>query len=188
MNKKNKMEKIIIQKKKNKFYIYLFLTLAILIGVLIMSIYWFHNPSKYVYWFLPTKEYVFIVAATGIVFSVFGFFLIYFNLIDKKYRIEISNEGLFLGNLPYENKFIKWNEIELVEQKKISGNKYLVIFVKDVNDKLRIEKNFIRRISFLLNLKTQGTPYLVNCKLMNCSSEYLFEIILSYWEKYGVML
>lgn len=178
------MKKIIIEKNKNKFYIYSVLSSVILVSTLVMSLYGFCNPSKYVYWFLPSEEFVFIVAIIGIVSSVIGIFLVFFNIINQKYYIEISDKGLFLGYLPYKNKFLKWNEIKLIEEKKINNHKYLIIFVHNVN-KLAIEENFIGKFFLIMNLETQGTPYLINCSIMSCSFEDLFRILLSYWEKYG---
>lgn len=183
-NKTLLMNNIIIKKNKLKFYTYFFISLLILTGTLIMSFFWCFNPSKYVYWFLPSEEIVFIVSIIGIIFSSLGLFLSFFNIFNDDFYIRISDEGIFIGILPYDNRLVKWSEINLIKEKKINSNKYLIFFVDDVKMKLFKEKKWTGRFFFKMNLNTQNTPYLLNSNMLNCSFEDLKKIVFQYWNFY----
>ena len=178
------MNNIIIKKNKLKFYTYFFISLLILTGALIMSFFWFLNPSKYIYWFLPSEEIVFIVSIIGIIFSSLGLFLSFFNIFNDDFYIRISDEGIFIGILPYDNRLVKWSEINLIKEKKINSNKYLIFFVDDVKMKFFKEKKWTARFFFKVNLNTQNTPYLLNSNMLNCSFEDLKKIVFQYWDFY----
>lgn len=177
------MEKtLIIKKNRIKFYIYFVLSTILLFGALAMSIIGSLNPSKYVYWFLPSKEIVFVVSVIGIIFTIMGLILVLYNVFNDKYYIEINNQGVFIGLLPYHNRFVRWEDIEEIEEKKINYNKYLVLFVKDPILYLDNDNNLLHKFFFKMNLNMHGTPYFINTNSLDCSFEELKKNIIEYWK------
>ena len=163
------MEVIIHTKNKNRLLsvIILIIFLSILFYFLIIFL---RNPSKHIFFLLPTKNIVILFSLVGMMIVFLVFLNILYNIFfNKNPVLRIDETGIYNEFCYYDKKKINWSEIKKIEAIKYNHNYYIGIFLKKI---VNNEKG-IKRIIFNLNHKSMGTPYLINYRSLDCSFKQL---------------
>ena len=128
------MKEIIINKNRN--YLKPILLIALMLYILYGLIFKFlRYPAEYTYFLLRTEEIVVIFSIVGIIVCPLVIFLIMKTLIKKNAFLKIDELGIYDGFSIYDNKFIKWREIDRIETIRHNYNNYIAIFVKEYQTK-----------------------------------------------------
>src|SRR5690554_1876756 len=173
------MKEIII--KKNRNYFKPIVILLLMLGALYVLIFKFlRNPSEHTYFLLRTKEIVVIFSIVGIIVCPLVIFLVSKNLFRKNTFLKIDELGIYDGFSIYDNKFIKWDEVDKIETIRHNYNNYIAIFLKRTVNK---EKG-INRFLYKLNEITMGTPYIISSGFLACSFSELEKNINEMFIKY----
>jgi len=174
-----KMKEIII--KKNRNYFRPVLALVIMFWGLYFLIFRFlPYPSEHTYFLLRTKEIVVIFSIVGIIVFSLIIFLVLKTLFRKNAFLKIDNMGIYDGFSFYDNKFIKWSEVDKIETIRHNYNNYIAIFPKRISNK---EKG-INRLFYKINELTMGTPYIISSGYLDCSFNELEKNINEMFLKY----
>ncbi|QIY90536.1 STM3941 family protein [Chryseobacterium gallinarum] len=176
------MSDIIFKKSKPKYLFFILILLVIIISVLYFGILWVKNPSKYIFWLMPSKIIVFFVGSLAILSSIILIYFLIKSIFNKKFFIEINEKGLFLGIIQYSNKLIYWEDITHIESVKINGVNHILIFVKNIEHYKNKEKG-IQKYFFTSTSKKYGTPFVINVNALSDKFENIVETIIITWEK-----
>lgn len=172
------MKEIIVNKNRN--YFKPVLALIIIIGALYFLIFRFlRYPAEHTYFLLRTKEIVVIFSIIGIIICLLVMYIVVKNLFRKNIFLKIDGQGIYNGFFFYDNKFIKWSEIDRIETIRHYNN-YIAIFVKKISNK---EKG-INRLFYKINELTMGTPYIIYSGDLDCSFSDLEKNINEMFIKY----
>jgi|SRR5690554_1657986 len=173
------MKEIIIKKSRN--YLKPIFLIALMLYVLYGLIFEFLlHPAEHTYFLLRTKEIVVIFSIVGIIACPLVIFLIMKTLVKKNTFLKIDELGIYDGFSIYDNKFIKWNEIDRIQTIRYNYNNYIAIFLKRTVNK---EKG-INRLLYKLNELTMGTPYIISSGYLDCSFSELEKNINEMFLKY----
>lgn len=173
------MKEIIINKNRN--YLKPILLIALMLYILYGLIFKFlRYPAEHTYFLLRTKEIVVIFSIVGIIVCPLVIFLIMKTLIKKNAFLKIDELGIYDGFSIYDNKFIKWREIDRIETIRHNYNNYIAIFPKRISNK---EKG-INRLFYKINELTMGTPYIISSGYLDCSFNELEKNINEMFLKY----
>jgi len=122
------------------------------------------NPSKHVYFFLPTKEVVVLFSIVGILFCLLGYLVVFKSIFLKNAYLKIDHLGIFNGFFLYQKKFLKWEEIDVIRTIRYNHNNYITIFLKkDINNERGLSYVFYK-----LNIISLGTPFIIYSGDLNC--------------------
>lgn len=171
-------KEIIIEKSKN--YSLRVLVILILILTLYFSIIFLLDPAEHTYFLLPTKEVVFVFSILGILTSLLVLFIILKNIFRKNGFIKINEKGVYNGFFLYNKNFINWGEIKNIKTIKYNHNRYVAVFLKNA----RNDEKGISSLFYNLNMKTMGTPYIINSGDLDCTFEELESAIREGFDRY----
>ncbi|WP_374460322.1 STM3941 family protein [Chryseobacterium taeanense] len=170
----------IINKNKN------FLKTIIVMSLILFTLYFLgfkflSYPSEHTYFLLPTKNSVIIFSIFGISGCFLAMYIILKAIFRKNAFLKIDENGIFNGFSFYDNKFIKWEEINKIESIRYNHNNYIGIFLKE-------QKNNEKGINYFLykmNESSMGTAHIISSGDLDCSFDELEKVIFKYWKKYN---
>lgn len=122
-------------------------------------------PSKHTYFLLRTKEIVIIFSIVGIIVLPLAIIMVLRSMLRKNVFLKIDKQGIYDGFSLYNNKFIKWEEINRIETIRHNYNNYIAIFTKR---ELNKEKG-INYLLYKINVFSMGTPYIISSGYLDCS-------------------
>jgi len=182
-NFKYLMESITFKKSKLKYFIICFLLLLIIIGTLYIGFQFISNPTKYIFWMLPTETSVFSLGIIGILASLVLIYILIKTLLNKNFNIKIDKNGLFLGLIQHSKKLVLWNDITKIESIKIDGTKYIIIYVRNVEYYGENEKG-IQKHFFNSKTNKYKTPFVININSLSENFDTILNSIITNWKKY----
>lgn len=172
------MKTIIIEKNKN--YFRRIVTILLMAFILYILVKFLRYPSEHTYFLLPTKNTVIIFSIVGILFCCLIIYLVIKSIFRKDTFLKIDREGIFNGFFLYDKKFIKWEEIRMIDTIRYNYNNYIAIFLKESSNN---EKG-ISSVFFKINEKSMGTPYIIHSGDLDCSFSELENFINDAFLKY----
>jgi hypothetical protein len=165
--------------KKNYTKIILFLIIFIvLFCVCLVAI---QNPSKYVYFLLPSPSLVIVLCLLGLITLPYISYHFIGWIFKARYGLEINEKGI--NNYLYFLKvnFIKWDEIVDVSLSNESNEKRIKIIVKDF-DKYLKESDFLTRFFMNHQVKNGEAVIYINPYFLKAEKKELFATILKEWK------
>ena len=160
-------------KKKIIFFILLFLLLIIfgVLGVL--------SPSRFVYFFLPSKEIVFVFSLFILIFI--PYVLCYFMSFFSE-KLIISKEGLYNGVYFLKRKKILWEEIDYIRPMETKYEKRIKIQLKNPKEFIENE-NIIMKLLMKWEIINNGTPVFINPFLLIKNNKEICLVLQKYTNK-----
>lgn len=123
----------------------------------------------------------FMITLIGYVCIVFfGFCSIYagMKLFDKKSALVIDEEGIQDNSSGVAASKILWKDVKGVYEETVSGQRFIMIDVRNPKDYLTKEKNPIKRRMMELNFKLYGTPIHITANALKISYDDLLKLII----------
>jgi hypothetical protein len=166
--------------KKNYLKIVLFLVIFFLLFFFCLIA--IQNPSKYVYFLLPSPIFVFILSLIGIIFFPYISYHLIGWLLKSKYGLVTNEKGISNPLYFLKVNFIEWEDIVSISMSQNSNEKRIKIIVKDY-DKYLKGSDFLTQ--FLMKFESKNnTVVFINPYFLKVNREELYKTILNEWGKY----
>ncbi len=141
----------------------------ILLGLLLMTLGSLHFLD--VNFFKAGYSYIFILVGLGLAVSI------YFNMKKQDGKAAmIFNEDHLIYN-PEKNLFVEWNDIESYSEYNLSGTRYVLIHLKDIEGFISKQRDLKFQEKMKRALNTFNTPVVLNTQFLEISTEKLKEEI-----------
>lgn len=110
---------------------------------------------------------------------IFGYagILIFKKLLENKYGIKISENGIYDNSSSIDIGLIKWENIERIEKNKVFNQKFIRIIVNNPNDFIERQKNILMRKSIETNYKKYGSPIQISANSLKIRFEELYDLM-----------
>jgi hypothetical protein len=118
-----------------------------------------------------------IIGLLSIGFFGLGVILISKELLDNKYGIKISKNGIYDNSSELNAGLIKWGNIERIERKKGIFRKYIQVVVNNPEEFIDRQKNNRIRKIVESNFKLFGSPVHIYTNTLEIRSKELFDLI-----------
>jgi hypothetical protein len=165
--------------KKNYTKISLFLTIFIvLFSCCLVAI---QNPSKYVYFLLPSPSLVIVLSLLGLLTLPYISYHFIGWILKERYGLEINEKGINNPLYFLKVNFIKWDDIVDVSLSNESNEKRIKIIVKDF-DKYLKGSDFLTRFFMNHQLKKGDAVIYINPYFLKADKKELYATILKEWK------
>ena len=118
-----------------------------------------------------------IIGLLSIVFFGLGVILILKKLLDNKYGIKISQNGIYDNSSALSTGLIKWENIERVEPRKVMNRRYIRVVVNNPEEFIERQKNNRLRKIAVSNYKLFGSPIHIYTNTLEIRFKELFDLI-----------
>lgn len=115
----------------------------------------------------------------GIIFFGMVFITILSKLIKNYPGIIIDKIGITVSSGPGSYGLVKWEDITNIRTVLSSGQKYLLIIVKNPNYYIAMQGNMLVKKLMEMNTKKFETPMLISANVLKCNFEQLKNIIVT---------
>ncbi len=173
-------EEIVIPLSKTK------LTLALLGSIaFIMAGLWFviFQPTGNNF-LLQSPTIVLLVGFVAIIFFGLIAVLIVRKLKDDKPGLIINQDGIADNSGGMSPGIIKWEDLEQISVLKISGQKIIMLMVKNPQEYIDRETSLLKRKTMQLNFKTYDSPLSISANSLKCNFDELLLILNANFKKY----
>lgn len=173
-------DKILIPISKTK------LTLM-LIGSLIivaLGIIYINNPKALMYPVFRSKELIFVVGVSCVLFFGLASFYLFKKLFDNRPGLIISTEGIFDNSSATPVGLIEWKDIVNTDIVKIHGQRIILIKVKNPDKYIRGQESKRTKNVLKANLNFYGTPITITANGLRIAFEKLERLLVENIEKY----
>ncbi|UIR55683.1 hypothetical protein LZQ00_15605 [Sphingobacterium sp. SRCM116780] len=165
------MKKIEIEIDKKKTLMALSLSLfCVTLGIIVIL-----NPHNFISTSKISSEFRIL---TGIVFvSIYFTTSIYrLKILVSKNNLTIDSNGINDNISLMSNGLIKWNEITDIKSVEFMLMRFLLIFVKNPEEKLE-EASGMKRKLMAKNMKKFGTPFSITSTVLKCNFNELEKLL-----------
>ncbi|QTV04771.1 STM3941 family protein [Faecalibacter bovis] len=169
-----------IRYKQNNFKLSLFFIIfIILFSCCAVAI---QNPDKYITVLTPSTIIVILVSISGLIVSPYLCYFLLKWIVQSKYGLRISEEGIYNNSYFLKNQFIPWKEIIDISNQNKPDEKRIKILVKKPLNYLE-GSDVLTKFFMKMQIKSSGTPIYINPYFLKASKEELFETLIKEWEK-----
>lgn len=147
-------QQIEIPLSKRKLTLMLFGALIfVVLGILFTT-----NPEKYTSSIMKSTTIVFISGLVSVLFFGICFFFILRKIGDKSPGLVISDEGIFDNSSGVSGGEIKWEEIKDISVTRISGQKLIMLQLRNPQNYINKQTSSFKRKMMTINYRRYGTP------------------------------
>lgn len=130
----------------------------------------------------PTK--LLIVGSLSVLFFGYVGFWIFKKLFDKAPGLLISKEGIMNNSSGFSKQFIPWTDILSFNIASVQRQTFVNILVRNPEDYMNREKNFIKRKLMKMNLDQFGSVISISPNGLKCSWNELNRILAQKFDEY----
>lgn len=130
----------------------------------------------------PTK--LFIVGSLSILFFGYIGFWIFKKLFDKAPGLLISKEGIMNNSSGFSKQFIPWTDILSFNITSVQRQTFVNIVVRNPEDYINREKNFMKRKLMKMNLDQFGSVISISSNGLKCSWNELNRTLVQKFDEY----
>jgi len=168
-----KMEEIIIKKSKMKLIILVVLSLVFVVNGFWLT---FFNIEINVP-FLSSRILHISVGVLSMLFFGFGAIMVLFKLIENKFGMKITEEGIYDNSTSINSDLIKWENILDINEHKVFKQKFIRIKVNNPEFFIKRQSNSLKRKNVELNYKKYGSPIQITSSTLNVKHDELLHIL-----------
>lgn len=139
------------------------------------------NPSKYVYFLLPSPSLVIVLSLLGLITLPYISYHFIGWIFKERYGLEINEKGINNPLYFLKVNFIKWDDIIDVSLSNESNEKRIKIIVKDF-DKYLKGSDFLTRFFMNHQLKNGDAVIYINPFFLKADKKELYATILKEWK------
>lgn len=142
------------------------------------------NPSKYVYFLLPSPRLVVILSLLGLLILPYITYHFIGWIFKGKYGLEINEYGINNSLSFLKLKFIQWEDIVGVSLSNESNEKRIKITVKNFSKYIK-GSDFLTHFFMNHQVKKEVAVVYINPYFLKADKEELYARILKEWKKYS---
>lgn len=124
------------------------------------------------------------IGLISILFFGLGIFISTKRLFKSELALIITSEGINVNPKKSLLDFIKWEEIQKIEEIKIQNTRIIIIRVKNPQYWLNKETSSFRRRLMQFNVSNYNSPFNISAAGLDISSDKLVETLNIYFDRY----
>jgi len=124
------------------------------------------------------------IGLVSILFFGLGIFISTRRLFKSELALIITSEGINVNPKKSLLDFIKWDDIQKIEEIKIQNTRIVIIRVKNPQHWLDKETSSFRRKLMQFNLTNYNSPFNISAAGLDISSDKLVETLNTYFDRY----
>jgi len=176
----NTSERIEIQLSKTKLTL-MFIGSIIFVG---LGIWYVTYPPKVNITIFSNPITVFIVGLASILFFGVVGFSISRKLFDKSVGLIISNEGIDDNSSGVSAGFVPWTDVIEIKDTKVANQNIISLIVKNPQDYIDRQKNFMKKKSMQMNYKCYDTVIGISANGLKCNHKELKTMLDAKFEEF----
>jgi len=135
------------------------------------------KPEDFVSPIFRNPEIIRIIGIVGVIFFSLCLIFIVRKLFDNKPGLVIDENGITDNTNATSMGLIEWNDITMVEKKKVMSTKFLIIHTNNPEKYIQRAKNFISKRAVEMSCKTYGSPISITPNSLKMNFEDLEALI-----------
>lgn len=176
----NTSERIEIQLSKTKLTL-MFIGSIIFVG---LGIWYVTYPPKVNITIFSNPITVFIVGLASIIFFGVVGFSISRKLFDKSVGLILSNEGIDDNSSGVSAGFVPWMDVIEIKDTKVANQNIICLIVKNPQDYIDRQKNFLKKKSMQMNYKCYDTVIGISANGLKCNHKELKTMLDAKFEEF----
>lgn len=161
------------------------LLLAGSIGFVALGFWFVISPTTFADSFSLKQIAVIITGYAGILFFGTCAVAVFLKFKTNKPGFVIDKDGITDNSGAVAVGFIPWKDITGISTAAVASQSFIMIGVKNPEEYIRMQTNFLKKAALELNNRTYGTPVSISANGLKCSQMELYGLLTDKFKQYS---